>query len=475
MTCWPPCSPSTALARAWCWRPPRRGAGARCWSIGWGAAAAPTNLLATLRDLPLDGPGYLEAWRATRAWLRRRVPAQIAEVADPLEALQRLRGHLDVLERRLERQELALRGSSEDIARGIDVQVRRAHAQVRRLTAQLAGVAFGSIGGIRVRQIRRVETHGAGAARAARRRGAGAAVPGRRCRSRRRSIEVFRRFGGGRGAAGGQRRLLDYREYVELVVEVQSRRRAPTGSPRAPARLSTGEAIGVGAAGDDGRADRVGTRRPCCCGGSAGGGLASGFLFLDEANRLSRDNLGVLFELCRAARPAAAGGRARGRARRGQHHLPAGPPRRRRRPRGGPGQRGAGPRRPRPDPLRLALDGDRARAALGPAHGRQREPARGLPIVARAGHGPGPGARRRQSPRRAASPRRRPGIRRCAPAARAARRTGATAGGCSASPPGAGGRASIVGTATSAADSSTCGRGTTMRGASTSRGASDAR
>ena len=220
------------------------------------------------------------------------MPAQVAEVGDPLEALQRLRGHLDLLERRLERQEQALRGSSEDIARGIDVQVRRAHAQVRRLSTQLAGVAFGSIGAIRV-EIRRVDRMEQ--ILKALRAGQAqellflAAMPIEEALD-----EVFRRYGGG-GRSGGQR-LLDYREYVELVVEVQ-RAGKPEWEPASPTRLSTGEAIGVGAAvmmvvltAWERDAQLLRAQR-------AGGSVR--FLFLDEANRLSRDNLGVLFELCR--------------------------------------------------------------------------------------------------------------------------------------------------------------------------------
>lgn len=104
--------------------------------------------------------------------------------------------------------------------------------------------------------------------------------------------EIFRRYGGGKG--GGQK-LLDYREYIELTVEIQ-RKNADEWERANPSRLSTGEAIGVGAAlmmviltewerdANLMRAQKTqGTLR---------------FLFLDEANRLSRDNLGVLFELC---------------------------------------------------------------------------------------------------------------------------------------------------------------------------------
>ena len=250
------------------------------------------ELATLLRDHALDGAGYLASWRATREWLRRRVPAQVAEIDEPLLALERLRDHLDVLEGRLARQELDLRGASEDVARGIDVQVRRAHGQVRRLNEQLTGIRFGSIHGIRV-EIRRVERMEQ-ILRALRLGEVQellfmTAVPIEQALD-----EIFRRYGGG-GRGGGQR-LLDYREYLELGVEI---RRQTSGDWEAasPTKLSTGEAIGVGAAlmmvvltEWERDANLLRGRR-------TGGSLR--FLFLDEANRLSRDNLGVLFDLCK--------------------------------------------------------------------------------------------------------------------------------------------------------------------------------
>jgi chromosome partition protein MukB len=235
---------------------------------------------------------FLDSWQAVRAWLGRRVPSQIADVAEPLLALERLRDHLDVLEARLTRQEGDLRGSSEDVARGIDVQLRRAHGQVRRLNQQLEGIQFGSIQGIRIemRRIERMEQ----ILRALRDGQAQELLFSSSLPIEDALEEIFKRYGGG-GKSGGQR-LLDYREYVELAVEI--RRRAAEGwEPANPTRLSTGEAIGVGAAlmmvvltewerdaNLLGPRDKLGSVR---------------FLFLDEANRLSRDNLGVLFDLCR--------------------------------------------------------------------------------------------------------------------------------------------------------------------------------
>jgi len=250
------------------------------------------ELALVVSETPLDGPGYLTAWRATREWLRRRVPVQVADVDEPLIALERLRDHLDVLERRLARQEYDLRGASEDVARGIDVQVRRAHGQVRRLNATLDGIAFGSIKGIRVemRRIERMEQ-----ILTALRLGEAQellftpSIPIEEALD-----EIFRRYGGG-GRGGGQR-LLDYREYLELVVEIR-RQASETWETASPTKLSTGEAIGVGAAlmmvvltEWERDANLLRARR-------TGGSLR--FLFLDEANRLSRDNLGVLFDLCK--------------------------------------------------------------------------------------------------------------------------------------------------------------------------------
>jgi len=232
----------------------------------------------------------LELWLTVRDWLRRRLPAQVAEVNDPREALVRLRDQLSGLEERLARQENDLRGASEDVARGIDVQIRKARGQVTRLNKNLDGVAFGSIQGIRVRlqpaermeQVLRALREGAAQTLLFQ-----ADMPVEEALD-----EIFRRYGGGR--TGGQR-LLDYREYIHLQVEIR-RKAGADWEVANPTRLSTGEAIGVGAA-----LMMVGLTEwerdaTLLRGKKSHGSLR--FLFLDEANRLSHDNLGVLFDLC---------------------------------------------------------------------------------------------------------------------------------------------------------------------------------
>ena len=236
------------------------------------------------------GDASLEKWLVVRDWLRRRLPAQVAEVDDPSEALLRLRDQLASLEARLSTQEQDLRGASEDVARGIDVHIRKARGQVNRLNKHLDGVAFGHIDRIRVRlePVDRMEQ----VLRALR---AGEAqtllfqgdIPIEEALD-----EIFRRYGGGR--TGGQR-LLDYREYIHLQVQIRRSARADWEAAN-PTRVSTGEAIGVGAAlmmvvltEWERDANLLRGRR-------SSGSLR--LLFLDEANRLSNDNLATLFDLC---------------------------------------------------------------------------------------------------------------------------------------------------------------------------------
>jgi hypothetical protein len=183
-----------------------------------GAQGGPVLLteLQVLRDASdaAFADAYLDLWITVRDWLRRRLPAQVAEVDDPREALVRLRDQLSGLEERLARQESDLRGASEDVARGIDVQIRKARGQVTRLNKNLEGVAFGSIQGIRVRlqQVERMEQ----VLRALREGAAQGLLFQADMPIEEALDEIFRRYGGGR--TGGQR-LLDYREYVHLQVE----------------------------------------------------------------------------------------------------------------------------------------------------------------------------------------------------------------------------------------------------------------
>jgi chromosome partition protein MukB len=263
-----------------------------------GASRTGAELVLTLKALLGDdersarGDAYLKAWSKVREWLGSRVPTQVADVQDPLEALERLRDHLSALERRLGRQEGDLRGASEDIARSIEVQLRRAGNQVRRLNQSLEPIRFGSIRGIRVR-VERVERM-VQVLRALREGDAQELLFQPTLPIEDALNEVFRRYAGGRS---GGHRILDYREYVELSVEIL-RQTGDTWELANPTRLSTGEAIGVGAALMMVVLTEWERDANLLRGKREHGSLR--FLFLDEANRLSPDNLGVLFDLCQS-------------------------------------------------------------------------------------------------------------------------------------------------------------------------------
>ena len=237
-----------------------------------------------------SGEVYLSAWLQVRDWLRRRIPAQIAEVDEPLEALGRLRDNLKGLETRLEKQECDLRGESEDVAKNIEINIHRAQRQVSRLSDDLKLVRFGSIHGIRLR-LERVP-HMDNVLQALRDREAQSLLFSPDITIEEALDQLFQRHA---GRTTGQR-LLDYREYVAPKVMVL-RQAATEWEEANPMRMSTGEAIGVGAAlmmvvltAWERDANLLRPRR-------SQGTLR--LLFLDEANRLSQDNLGVLFDLCR--------------------------------------------------------------------------------------------------------------------------------------------------------------------------------
>jgi len=249
--------------------------------------AIETALRTDSQDVALD---YLRTWLDAREWLRCRVPHQVAEVDSPLEALARVRDHLARLQESLARHEGNLRGQSEDVARNIETHRRKARREIERLNEGLRNVRFGSIVGVKIKvhhveqldrilqALREGDTQGLLFQ---------TAMPVEEAMA-----SLFKRYAG--GTTGGQR-LLDYREYLELQVQVK--RQAGTDWETAnPTRMSTGEAIGVGAAimmvvltSWELHANLLRTRR-------SSGTLR--LLFLDEANRLSQDNLVVLFELC---------------------------------------------------------------------------------------------------------------------------------------------------------------------------------
>ena len=254
------------------------------------------ELAAFLRRLGSDTEAgseqFLKAWLQTRSWLALRVPKHVSEVDDPVDALRRLRRHLDRLVDKLERHEHLLQGDSRDVARAIEGRLRKVNNLLNKLNRELRGVGFGSIEAIQVKSEREklmskilVELSSPDSQQNL--YGADQTIEDA-------LDDLFRRHG---GRKHGGKRILDYREYLRLLVEVR-RRGSDEWEEARGNQMSTGEAIGVGAAimmvvltawERDASLLRpkpeTGTLR---------------FLFLDEATRLSLDNLEVLFDLCEA-------------------------------------------------------------------------------------------------------------------------------------------------------------------------------
>jgi chromosome partition protein MukB len=233
---------------------------------------------------------YVRAWQAVREWVRQRVPANVSESDDPVTALDAFGRHLASLRATLERQESQLRSSSATVANHIGQSLKRASNLIQRLSSDLETVRFGSIRSIDV-QARRLP-HMNKLLDALRGEQAQGALFQSGLTLENALAAIYQRETGGRIAG---ERLLDYREYLELSVRVK-REGSDTWEPANATRMSTGEAIGVGAAlmmvvlkawEKRDTLGRVARQH---------GSLR--FLFLDEANRLSRDNLKTLFELC---------------------------------------------------------------------------------------------------------------------------------------------------------------------------------
>lgn len=232
------------------------------------------------------GTQYLRAWVEVRTWLQERLPAHLNQVDDPLRSLAELADYLARLEERLREKEADLGQDSQGIGNAIRSRIRSARSRVRTLNRDLAQVGFGSIRGVEL-QLKRVERMEALLEALT----GDADLFAKELPVEEALEALFQSLGGGKVRAD---RLLDYRSYVELHVRVE--RRNGWEDVRDSNRLSTGEAIGVGAAVmmvilKAWEEDATLLRKKRATGSMR-------LLFLDEATRLSGDSLGALFELC---------------------------------------------------------------------------------------------------------------------------------------------------------------------------------
>jgi len=235
------------------------------------------------------GVSYLSQWLEVRSWLMRRWPTDIVQDDDPLQALDRMRDKLRRLEEQLGIQEERLRLDSENIAGSIEQDKKAASRRVRKLSRTLEQISFGSIASIRIKLT--PDERMGNVLRALREPEVQQSLFRQDMPLEEALDEILRRYGG----SGARERVLDYREYVQLVVQIQ-RMGALHWEDASPTRLSTGEAIGVGAAlmmvvlTEWESNSRMFKRE--------NKGQSLRLLFLDEANRLDHANLATLFSLC---------------------------------------------------------------------------------------------------------------------------------------------------------------------------------
>jgi len=230
---------------------------------------------------------HVAAWAALRRTLHRRIGPDISEAPDVLQALQDLGRRVHRLRRTLAERERELRTDAKAIGSTIRSQRRRANTKVRELSQALMKVRFGSIKRIelQIKPVRKMNDLLDALA--------GEVDLFRESQPIEQVLEeLFESIGGGKVKAS---RLLDYRRYFEVKVQVERSDGVQAGARGD--QMSTGEAIGVGTAvmmivlrAWEDHASKLRKKR---------GFGTMRLLFLDEATRLSRDSLMVMFDLCR--------------------------------------------------------------------------------------------------------------------------------------------------------------------------------
>lgn len=251
------------------------------------------ELLETLRGIDgfFDASGErraiqtLHAWHRVRLHIQLRIPRNLASADDPQVALAQMTEKIGELRRTLEAQEDDMRSRSSGLADGISVRQRSARALVTRLNKELEQVSFGSIRGLSIKPTQPPDMEKMLACL----KGDGqlslldSASPLEESLAR-----LYLRETGGNIQGI---KLLDYRNYLRLHLEVQRL----NGNWEATDGLSTGEAIGVGAAvlimilrTWNEEANRI----------SGSAGYAMQQILLDEANRLDTAALDTLVEFC---------------------------------------------------------------------------------------------------------------------------------------------------------------------------------
>ncbi|USD31599.1 MULTISPECIES: chromosome partition protein MukB [Vibrio] len=230
--------------------------------------------------------------------LRERIRQDIIHTNDPVEAIEEMEVELARLTEELTQRENRLAISSESVASIIKKTIQREQNRIRMLNQGLSNIAFGQVKGVRlnvkIRESHEILLHGLASQQEQHKD----LFETSRYTFSEAMAKLFQRVNphidmGQRSPQVLGEELLDYRNYLELSVEVC---RGSDGWLQAESgALSTGEAIGTGQSillmvvqswEEESRRLRSKDIVPCR------------LLFLDEAARLDAKSISTLFELC---------------------------------------------------------------------------------------------------------------------------------------------------------------------------------
>ncbi|PSW21158.1 chromosome partition protein MukB [Photobacterium sanctipauli] len=230
--------------------------------------------------------------------LRERIRHDIIRTDDPVEAIEEMEVELARLSEELTAREQRLAISSDSVANIIRKTIQREQNRIRMLNQGLQNIGFGQVKGVRL-NVKVRETHESLLNGLADQQDQHQDLFGNQRLSFSEAIaKLFQRLNphidmGQRSPQVMGEELLDYRNYLELSIEVN---RGTDGWLQAESgALSTGEAIGTGQAillmvvqswEEESRRLRGKDIIPCR------------LLFLDEAARLDAKSIATLFELC---------------------------------------------------------------------------------------------------------------------------------------------------------------------------------
>ncbi|UXI02314.1 chromosome partition protein MukB [Photobacterium sp. TY1-4] len=230
--------------------------------------------------------------------LRERIRHDIIRTDDPVEAIEEMEVELARLSDELSAREQRLAISSDSVANIIRKTIQREQNRIRMLNQGLQNIGFGQVKGVRL-NVKVRETHESLLSGLAEQQDQHQDLFGNQRLSFSEAMaKLFQRLNphidmGQRSPQIMGEELLDYRNYLELSIEVN---RGTDGWLQAESgALSTGEAIGTGQAillmvvqswEEESRRLRGKDIIPCR------------LLFLDEAARLDAKSIATLFELC---------------------------------------------------------------------------------------------------------------------------------------------------------------------------------